>query len=67
MELGIPGTRDWTKIQFGIRETLTGYVLCLLPEKRNSSKFGHGRETGKENDIRESDDRSSGYGIVIKT
>ena len=39
------------KMQRGIRETLTGYGIWLLPGKRNSPKFGTGRRSGKENGI----------------
>ena len=30
--LGLDGIRDLTKIHCGIRETLTGSRICLLPE-----------------------------------
>ena len=33
-----PGIRDLTIIQCGIRETLTGYGIWLLPRKRDSPK-----------------------------
>ena len=39
---GTPGIRNLTKIQCGIRETFMGYGIWLLPEKRDSPKFGHG-------------------------
>ena len=65
---GIPGTRDLTKIQCGIRETLTGYRIgswilgfWLLSGKQDSPKFGQGCRNGKENDIRDSDKKSSGF------
>ena len=39
---GTPGIRNLTKIKCGIRETFMGYGIWLLPQKRDSPKFGHG-------------------------
>ena len=59
---GISGTRDLTKIQCGIRETyrLLGTGSWLLSGKQDSPKFGQGCGKGKENDIRDSNEKSSG-------
>ena len=62
---GIFGIRDLAKTQCGIRETLTGYGIWLLPRKQDLPKFGHGFGIGKENDIRDSNDRSAGCGILV--
>ena len=57
---GEGGIRDLTKIQCRIRATLPRYGIRLLPWKRDSPKFG------KENDIRDSNDGSSGRGILVE-
>ena len=62
----VPGIRDLATIKCGIRETLTGYDIWLLPGKQDSPKFGHGCGIGKENDIRDNEDRSSGCEIPVK-
>ena len=40
--------------------------VWLLPAKRDSPKFGHGYGIWKENDIQDSNDISSGCGILVK-
>lgn len=54
---GYPGS---DKIQCGIRATLLRYGIRLLPWKWDSPKLG------EENDIRDSNDGSSGRGILVK-
>ena len=54
------GIRELTKIQCGIRATLPRYGIRLLPWKWDSPKFG------EENDIRNSNDGSSGRGILVE-
>ena len=54
------GIRYLTKIQCRIRATLPRYGIRLLPWKRDSPKFG------EENDIRDSNDGSSGRGILVE-
>ena len=60
--------RDWTEIHREIRETLTGCGICQLPGERDSPKFGHRCEAGKENVFRDGDDegsRSAGSGLPL--
>ena len=54
------GMRDLTKIQCRVRATLPRYGIRLLPWKWDSPKFG------EENDIGDSNDGSSGRGILVE-
>ena len=66
---GIRGIHDLTKIQCRIRETLTGYGIWLIPGIRDSPIYGHRfriRVIRKKNYIRDSDDRSSGCGFLVR-
>ena len=63
---GIPGIWDLSKIQRGIRETFTGYGIWLRTFKAGFAKIWSRNGIGKENDIRDSDDRSSGCGIPVR-
>ena len=63
---GIPGIWDLSKIQRGIRETFTGYEIWLRTFKAGFAKIWSRNGIGKENDIRDSDDRSSGCGIPVR-
>ena len=64
----------WPKYSTGFLKTqkfLTGYGIWLLPGKRDSPKFWHGmrlleRKRYSAGSIRDTDDRSSGCGIVVK-
>ena len=55
-----PGSRDLTKIQCRIRETLTGFNS--YPGSRIRQNLGIGCGMGKVNDIQDRDDRRSGCG-----
>ena len=63
---GIPGIWDLSKIQRGIRKTFTGYGIWLRTFKAGFAKIWSRNGIGKENDIRDSDDRSSGCGIPVR-
>ena len=63
---GIPGIWDLSKTQRGIRETLTGYGIWLRTFKAGFTKIWSRNGIGKENDIQDSDDRSSGCGIPVR-
>ena len=64
----------WPKYSTGFLKTqkfLTGYGIWLLPGKRDSPKFWHGmrlleRKRYSAGSIRDTHDRSSGCGIVVK-
>ena len=60
------GIRDVTKIQCEIRETLSGYEILMQLGNRDSPKFVHACGIGKEKDIQNSDDGSSGCEIPEK-
>lgn len=47
-------------MQCEIRETLSGYGILLQFGNRDSPKFAHACEIGKEKDIQDGDDGSSG-------
>ena len=63
---GIPEIWDLSKIQRGIRETFTGYGIWVRTFKAGFSQIWSRNGIGKENDIRDSDDRSSGCGIPVR-
>ena len=50
------------RLSWGIGKTLTGYGIWLLLGK---PKSGHECSIGKENDVRDSDGRSSGWGVSV--
>ena len=54
------------KIQDGIRETLSGYGILMQLGNRDSPKFVHACGIGKEKDIQNGDDGSSGCEIPEK-
>ena len=56
----LSGIRDLTKMQCEIRETLSGYGILLQFGNRDSPKFAHACGIGKEEDIQDGDDGSSG-------
>lgn len=60
------GIRDVTKIQCEIRETLSGYGILMQLGNRDSPKFVHAYGIGKEKDIQNGDDGSSGCEIPEK-
>ena len=60
------GIRDVTKIQCEIRETLSGYEILMQLGNRDSPKFAHACEIGKEKDIQDGGDGSSGCEIPEK-
>lgn len=53
-------------MQCEIRETLSGYGILLQFGNRDSPKFAHTCEIGKEKDIQDGDDGSSGCEIPEK-
>lgn len=53
-------------MQCEIRETLSGYGILLQFGNRDSPKFAHACEIGKEKDIQDGDDGSSGCEIPEK-
>ena len=63
---GMPGIWDLSKTQHGIRETFTGYGIWLRTFKAGFAKIWSRNEIGKENYIRDSDDRSSGCRIPVR-
>ena len=53
-------------MQCEIRETLSGYGILLQFGNRDSPKFAHACGIGKEKDIQDGDDGSSGREVLVK-
>ena len=47
----LSGYGIWPKYRAGFGKRYRGHGIWLLPEQRDSIKFGNGCEIGKENDI----------------